>query len=167
MIRYALKCDKDHKFESWFQNADAFDALKAAGHVVCPDCGSTTVEKTLMAPKVRPARTAAAKPDMPQPTPTPLPAQAAPTQPTTAPHVAPPPDVQEEIAAEIAKLRAKVEAESDYVGEDFAKEARAMHLGDAPERAIYGETKLEDAKELIEDGVPVMPLPFTPTRKVN
>ncbi len=81
--------------------------------------------------------------------------------------MAPPPEVRAEIEAEIAKLRAKVEAESDYVGEDFAKEARAMHLGEAPERAIYGETKLEDAKELIEDGVPVMPLPFTPTRKVN
>lgn len=163
MIRYALKCDKDHKFESWFKNADAFDALTAAGHVACPDCGSTKVAKSLMAPKVRPARNAVAKPDVPATAP-PAPA---PTPSSPTPHVAPPPEVQAEIEAEIAKLRAKVEAESDYVGEDFAKEARAMHLGDAPERAIYGETKLEDAKELIEDGVPVMPLPFTPTRKVN
>ncbi len=62
MIRYALKCDKDHRFESWFQNANAFDALTAAGHVACPDCGSINVEKSLMAPKVRPARNAAAKP---------------------------------------------------------------------------------------------------------
>ncbi|WP_298911111.1 DUF1178 family protein [uncultured Aliiroseovarius sp.] len=160
MIRYALKCDQNHKFESWFQNANAFEALKAAGHVACPDCGSTKVEKSLMAPKVRPARSAAAKPAAPDTAPAPAPS-------APAPHVAPPPEVQAEIEAEIAKLRAKVEAESDYVGADFAKEARAMHLGDAPERAIYGETKLEDAKELIEDGVPVMPLPFTPTRKVN
>ena len=160
MIRYALKCDKDHRFESWFQNANAFDALTAAGHVACPDCGSTNVEKSLMAPKVRPARNAVAKPAPAGTSPAP-----APTAP--APHVAPPPEVRAEIEAEIAKLRAKVEAESDYVGEDFAKEARAMHLGEAPERAIYGETKLEDAKELIEDGVPEMPLPFTPTRKVN
>lgn len=158
MIRYALKCDQNHKFESWFQNANAFDALTAAGHVACPTCGSTTVEKSLMAPKVRPARNAAVKPAVPEAAP-------APSAPT--PHVAPPPEVQAEIEAEIAKLRAKVEAESDYVGADFAKEARAMHLGEAPERAIYGETKLEDAKELIEDGVPVLPLPFTPTRKVN
>ncbi|NDW52920.1 DUF1178 family protein [Aliiroseovarius sp. PrR006] len=162
MIRYALKCDQNHKFESWFQNADAFDALTAAGHVACPDCGSTKVAKSLMAPKVRPARNAAAKPEAQETPPVPT---AAPS--TPAPHVAPPPEVQAEIEAEIAKLRAKVEAESDYVGEDFAEEARAMHLGEAPERAIYGETKLEDAKELIEDGVPVMPLPFTPTRKVN
>ncbi|SMR71002.1 hypothetical protein SAMN04488030_0622 [Aliiroseovarius halocynthiae] len=161
MIRYALKCDHDHRFESWFQNADAFDALTAAGHVTCPECGSSDVAKTLMAPKVRPARSAAVKPETPKAPPAPAPSAQA------TPHVAPPPEVQAEIAEEIAKLRAKVEAESDYVGEDFAKEARAMHLGDAPERAIYGETKLEDAKELIEDGVPVMPLPFTPTKKVN
>lgn len=163
MIRYALKCDNDHRFESWFQNATAFDALAAAGHVVCPECGSSDVEKTLMAPKVRPARNAATTPDAP----TTAPPAPAPAPSPPAPHMAPPPEVQAEIEAEIAKLRAKVEAESDYVGEDFAKEARAIHLGDAPERAIYGETKLEDAKELIEDGVPVMPLPFTPTRKVN
>ncbi|MCK0142130.1 DUF1178 family protein [Aliiroseovarius sp. F20344] len=163
MIRYALKCDQNHSFESWFQNADAFDGLRAAGHVACPDCGSSNVEKSLMAPKVRPARNAAQKPAVPQTKPAPPAAAAqAPT-----PHVAPPPEVQAEIEAEISKLRAKVEAESDYVGEDFAKEARAMHLGQAPERAIYGETKLEDAKKLIEDGVPVLPLPFTPTRKVN
>ena len=87
MIRYALKCDNDHRFESWFQNASAFDALKAAGHVVCPDCGSTKVEKTLMAPKVRPARSAPATPEMAKATPAPAPSEQA------TPHVAPPPEV--------------------------------------------------------------------------
>lgn len=150
MIRYALKCDRDHMFESWFQNAAAYDGLRAAGHVTCPECGSTKVEKSLMAPKVRPARSAAAAPAPANPaTPTPL---AAPNS---------------EIEAEIARLRAKVEAESEYVGGAFAREARAMHLGDVPERSIYGEANLADAKELLEDGVPVMPLPFTPTRKSN
>ncbi|MFM2391028.1 MAG: hypothetical protein RLZZ437_2583 [Pseudomonadota bacterium] len=67
----------------------------------------------------------------------------------------------------LAALRAKVEAESEYVGLNFATEARAIHAGDAPERAIYGEAKFEEAKALIEDGVPVAPLPFTPTRKAN
>ena len=56
MIRYALKCPKDHAFDSWFQSAGAFDSLVAAGHVACPDCGSTGIEKSLMAPQVRPAR---------------------------------------------------------------------------------------------------------------
>ncbi|MDE9451725.1 DUF1178 family protein [Aliiroseovarius sp. Z3] len=150
MIRYALKCDQNHTFESWFQNAAAFDGLRAAGHVTCPDCGSAKVEKSLMAPKVRPARAAAMAP-----------VQAKPGAPAS---LASP---NAEIEAEIARLRAKVEAESEYVGGSFAREARAMHLGDAPERSIYGEAKLADAKELLEDGVPVMPLPFTPTRKAN
>ncbi|WP_432448095.1 DUF1178 family protein [Aliiroseovarius marinus] len=168
MIRYALKCDQDHRFESWFQNADAFDGLQAAGHVTCPQCGSTAVTKSLMAPKVRPARTAhkvQSTENNADQTNQPAAPAGAPSHPT--PMAAPDPEKAAEIEAEIAKLRAKVEAESDYVGDRFAKEARAMHLGDAPERAIYGEAKLEEARDLIEDGVPVMPLPFSPTRKMN
>ncbi|SFU42461.1 hypothetical protein SAMN04488527_102178 [Aliiroseovarius crassostreae] len=159
MIRYALKCDQNHGFESWFQNAQAFDSLKAAGMVTCPDCGSTKVEKSLMAPKVRPSRNAVATASEP------LPAPAAPPAPDTPAPVAAAPDP--EIARQIAKLKAKVEAESDYVGDKFVSEARAMHLGERPDRPIYGEARLEDAKELLEEGVPVMPLPFTPTRKTN
>jgi hypothetical protein len=64
-------------------------------------------------------------------------------------------------------LRRKVEDGSDYVGDNFAAEARAMHLGDTPERSIYGEARIDQAKELIEDGVPVMPLPFTPKKKLS
>ncbi|NBB96583.1 MAG: DUF1178 family protein [Alphaproteobacteria bacterium] len=64
-------------------------------------------------------------------------------------------------------LRAEVEANSDYVGRDFATQARAMHLGDAPERAIHGEAKLAEAKALIDDGVPILPLPFIPKAKTN
>lgn len=67
----------------------------------------------------------------------------------------------------MTKLRKDVEDNSDYVGKDFAAEARKMHDGDAPERAIWGESKLDDAKKLIDDGVPVMPLPFVPKRKTN
>ena len=67
----------------------------------------------------------------------------------------------------LAELRRKVEENSDYVGKDFAREARKIHLGDAPERAIYGEAKPDEAKALIEDGVPVAPLPFIPSRKTN
>ena len=65
------------------------------------------------------------------------------------------------------ELRENVEANSEDVGSNFAKEARAMHDGTAPERSIYGEAKIEDAKALIEDGVPVVPLPFGPNRKTN
>ena len=64
-------------------------------------------------------------------------------------------------------LRDEIEKHSDYVGKDFAREARAMHSGDAPKRAIWGETRGDEARKLIEDGVPVAPLPFRPTRRSN
>ncbi len=157
MINYTLKCANDHRFDSWFQSAAAFDKLKAAGMVACAVCGDTHVEKAMMAPRVRPARSAAAKPQ--DPTPTPAPEASG----------APGPLSQPASPAEQAlkELRAHVEANSDYVGKDFASEARAMHEGDAPERPIYGEAKVEEAKALIEDGVPVAPLPFNIGRKTN
>ncbi|MEC7964927.1 MAG: DUF1178 family protein, partial [Pseudomonadota bacterium] len=65
------------------------------------------------------------------------------------------------------ELKKQVEANSEYVGDSFVDEARAMHVGDAPERAIHGEAKLDEAKQLIDDGVPVVPLPFRPGRKAN
>lgn len=137
MIRYTLKCQDDHSFESWFQSAEAYETLHKAGHVSCPDCGSSKVVKALMAPPVRAARKQALKPE---------------------------PDSQ---AAKLAALRKHVEDNSEYVGMSFAKEARRIHDGDAPERAIYGEAKIEEAKALVEDGVPVAPLPFLPPRRAN
>lgn len=143
MIRFALRCKNDHRFESWFQSGDAFDKLVAGGVLDCPECGSTSVSKDLMAPKVRPARNAASEP-----------------QPMTN---APDP----EIASALRKLRKHVEETSDYVGTAFAKEARAMHEGEVPHRPIYGEARPDEAKKLIEDGVPALPLPFIPRQKTN
>ena len=148
MIRYSLRCAKDHGFESWFKGADAFAALQGAGQVSCPVCGSTEVRKDLMAPAVRPARKAA-----------------------DAPHEAGPrPDLSapaSELEAKIAELKRQIEENSEYVGMNFAAEARAMHAGEAPGRAIHGEAKPEEARALIEEGLPVAPLPFLPARKVN
>jgi len=157
MINYTLKCANDHRFDSWFQSAAAFDKLKAAGMVACAVCGDTNVEKAMMAPRVRPARSAATKPQ--DPAPTPAPEAASPPGPLSQPASA--------AEQALKELRAHVEANSDYVGKDFASEARAMHEGDAPERPIYGEAKVEEAKALIEDGVPVAPLPFNIGRKTN
>ena len=143
MIQYSLKCENDHSFDSWFASADAYDKLADNGMVSCAICGSTKVSKAIMAPRVRTTKGKEAP--------------VAPTLPT------------EKSAAEqaIAEMRAQVEQNSEYVGTNFATEARSMHLGDAPERAIYGEAKPEEAKSLIEDGIPVTPLPFMPTRKSN
>ena len=142
MIRYAIKCSADHSFDSWFQSAAAYEALNGAGRISCPICGSVKVEKGLMAPAVR---------------------LSDPVKVPERPLEAPGTDVE----AALAALRRQIEANSDYVGLNFAAEARRIHAGDAPERAIYGEARADEARALIEDGVPVAPLPFVPGRKTN
>ena len=144
MIRYTLRCPKDHDFDSWFQSAEAYAALQGGDHLACPICGSTQIVKTLMAPAVRPARNAGAgpaKPDLATP--------------------------QNDIEAAFAEMRRKVEENSEYVGLNFVTEARRMHEGQIDERSIYGEAKPAEARALIDDGVPVAALPFMPTRKAN
>ena len=138
MIRYTLSCDNDHQFESWFQSSDAFNALAKAGHLSCAMCGSPEVSLALMAPAVA---AKGQKADLRAP--------------------------MSEAEKAVSEMRKEVEENSDYVGANFAREARKMHDGETSERAIYGEAKLEDAKKLIEDGIPVAPLPFMPDRKKN
>lgn len=151
MIQYALKCSKGHSFDSWFQSAEAYDKLAASGMVTCAVCGCAHVEKAIMTPRVRPARDAQKTAQMPKQSSDDINVTSTPT----------------EVERVLAELRRKVEENSDYVGHDFASEARKMHLGEAPERSIYGEVKPDEAKSLIEDGVPVAPLPFIPSRKTN
>ncbi len=152
MIKYSLKCSQDHSFDSWFQTGDAFTKLKATGHIGCPICGTTEVIKAIMTPVVTPARNKQAAPTLTK-------------QPTGEMHALTAPSSPAEAAIE--ELKKKIQKHSEYVGSDFAAEARAIHDGDAPERSIYGEAEASDAKKLLEDGVPVAPLPFVPTRKTN
>lgn len=150
MIRYALKCKNDHGFESWFQSAEAYDSLTAAGLVVCPECHETSVEKSLMAPQVRPGGVASDATFSSKGSRQPMANSSDP-----------------DLTAAIRKLREHVEKNSDYVGDRFAREARAMHDGEAPARSIYGEVCADDARKLMEDGVPAVPLPFIPRQKTN
>ena len=170
MIQYALKCADGHSFDSWFQSAGAYDKLAKAGMVVCAVCGSSKVEKAIMTPRVRPARSAISAVGEPvaETPPSATPTDDTPT-PASAPAKTPGPLSTPASAAEqaLADMRRKVEENSDYVGKDFVTEARAMHLGDTPERSIYGEANLTEAKALIEEGIPVLPLPFMPNRKTN
>jgi hypothetical protein len=152
MIRYTLTCKAGHGFDSWFQNAAAFGALQAAGQLACPVCGGTKVEKALMAPAVVNARPAADPPVAPSDAPVRRPSLSEP---------------QSDLEAAITALRRQIEENSDYVGMNFVAEARRMHEGDGPVRAIHGEARPEEARQLLEDGVPVAPLPFLPVRKVN
>lgn len=142
MIRFMLRCDQSHEFESWFKSTEAFDALRNGGRLACAICGSSNVEKALMAPAVVAPRGKPAKsPDLQSPS--------------------------GDLETALAAMRRHVEENSEYVGMNFAAEARAIHQGDAPERSIYGEARGDEAKRLIEDGVPVAPLPFLPTRRAN
>ncbi len=144
MIQFSLKCAGDHCFDSWFQSAEAFEKLQTRGMVTCAVCGSGDVEKALMAPRVRANRKDTAQPEA-----------GALSQPASPAEQA------------IAELRRRIEDNSEYVGHDFAREARDMHDGLTPERAIYGEARPEEARKLMEEGVPVAPLPFIPGRKSN
>ncbi|PIV76089.1 MAG: DUF1178 domain-containing protein [Rhodobacteraceae bacterium CG17_big_fil_post_rev_8_21_14_2_50_65_11] len=146
MIRYTLKCAEGHEFDSWFQSADAFEALETRGLVSCAVCGGSGVSKAMMAPGVAKRGEATIAP----PTPSHALEKPSLTTPATPMEVA------------LAKLRAHIEAHSTYVGGNFAREARAIHLGEAPERMIHGEAMPEEAKALIEDGVPIAPLPIIP-----
>ena len=140
MIRYDLKCEQGHDFEAWFPSSADYDSQAERGLVLCSVCGSQKVEKALMAPRV-PAKSNAR---------------------ADAPLMASGPNA--EIEKKLSELRAEIEKSSDYVGDKFASEARAMHVGDKEHRPIYGEATKEDAKSLVEDGVPVAPLPFMPRR---
>ncbi|MEM9524320.1 MAG: DUF1178 family protein [Pseudomonadota bacterium] len=147
MIRYALKCDREHNFDSWFQSAEAFERLRQGRHISCPICGSDRIEKSVMAPRL-----ASSKPEKHEqegPAHGPLGAPASPAE------------------RMIAELRKKITENSEYVGTRFADEARRIHQGDAAERSIYGEARPDEARRLIEDGVPVAPLPFMTGRRTN
>jgi hypothetical protein len=138
VIRYTLACSRDHRFDAWFAGADAFDDQLARGLVACAVCGDTAVRKVPMAPAVRGEAA-----DRPLATPA------------------------SEAERKLRALREKIEREADYVGPSFAAEARSMHEGDTPFRPIWGEARIDEAKSLVEDGVPVAPLPRIGPAKPN
>ncbi|TMV94837.1 DUF1178 family protein [Thioclava sp. BHET1] len=148
MIRYMLQCEKGHRFESWFPSGDGFDALVRAGQIDCPDCGSREISKSPMAPALASNTRKSSEQ----------------TRVQDAHPLSTPRNAREEA---LAAMRRAVEENSDYVGMKFSSEARKMHAGEIPARTIHGEAKLEEAREMIEEGIAVMPLPFVPGRKTN
>ena len=137
MIRYALVCDQEHAFEGWFGDSGDFDAQAERGLVACPICASTAVRKQIMAPAVSGTKKGGEL--------------AADGQPA---------DGKRQMMMDMmAKVRAHVEDTFDYVGDTFAREARAIHEGKSDDRGIYGEATQAEVKGLVEDGVPVAPLP--------
>ena len=153
MIRYTLRCDRGHAFESWFQSSSAYEQQEKRKLVNCPVCGSAKIERAIMAPQIvsKKSREAA------------VPAPAAPTEVTTPPTSTPLMMAQErELRAKLKELRDHIVKNADNVGERFPNEARKMHYGDIEHRPIYGEASPDEARSLIEEGVEVSPLPVLP-----
>jgi len=155
MIVFDLKCPTGHVFEAWFGSSTDWEEQRARSLVTCPMCGVSDVEKAVMAPAVG-AKGNQRAPHMPQDggnAPVPVAASEDPAQ-------------AKEMLARLARLQQEMVKDADYVGTRFADEARAMHLGDSEKRHIYGETSLNEARALIDEGVPLtpLPLPMTPRR---
>ena len=157
MIRYTLRCEREHTFESWFQDSAAYDSQAKRKLVSCPVCDSVKIEKAIMAPRIvsKKGRERA------EPVPAPVPAAETPAAP--APGATPLLMAQErELRAKIKELRDHIVKNADNVGEKFPNEARKMHYGEIEHRPIYGEASPEEAKSLIDEGVEVSPLPVLP-----
>jgi hypothetical protein len=155
MIRYNLRCERGHAFESWFQSSAAYEIQEKRKLVNCPSCGSDRVERAIMAPQIvsKKGRDSAE----------PAPAAVSTSTEVTAPASTPLLMAQErELRAKLKELRDHIVKNADNVGERFPNEARTMHYGDIEHRPIYGEASPEEARSLIEEGVEVSPLPVLP-----
>jgi hypothetical protein len=155
MIRYALRCDHGHAFESWFQSSAAYDSQRKRKLVSCPTCNSVAVEKAIMAPRLAKAKKgAAATPEVP------VPAAAVADAPSDSLALVSP--QERELRTKLKELRDYIVSKADNVGTTFPTEARKMHYGDIEHRPIYGEASGEEARALIEEGIEVAPLPVLP-----
>jgi hypothetical protein len=130
MIRFSLRCASAHEFEAWFRDGEAYEAQQKAGEIACPECGDTHVEKALMAPSIGRSREAG------------------------------PPMSPAQLRAALVELRRQVETNCDYVGQQFAEEARRIHYGESDPRGIYGEATESESRELAEEGVKFGRIPW-------
>jgi hypothetical protein len=157
MIRYNLRCERGHTFESWFQSSSAYETQEKRKLVNCPACGSAKVERAIMAPQIvsKKGRESAA----PAPAAT---GNVAATEVTTQGSTPLLMAQERELRAKIKELRDHIVKNADNVGDRFPNEARKMHYGDIEHRPIYGEASPDEARALIDEGVEVSPLPVLP-----
>ncbi|HEY3909731.1 MAG TPA: DUF1178 family protein [Stellaceae bacterium] len=133
MILFTLRCARDHEFEGWFRDGDGFEAQRAAGEVACPECGDTSVEKAVMAPRLGRSREAV-----------PLPVALA------------------QMRKALTEMRRQIETHCDYVGNRFAEEARKIHYGETDPHGIYGEASDAESRELSDEGIKFGQIPWIP-----
>ncbi len=137
MIVFSLNCsDCDFSFEGWFENTKDYNKQTRKGLLTCPSCNSTQIKKGLMSPNVSKKSNAKIS------------------------------KTNKSIASNVKKLKKIIEKEFDYVGDKFTEEAKKIKYGEVKERAIYGEASIEQTKELIDEDIDVLPLPFS-TKKTN
>jgi hypothetical protein len=180
MIVFDLKCDNDHKFEVWFRSSSAFEEQRAQNIIECPFCGSLKVEKAIMAPNVsaksnqkpdmsgRPAvdrvatknDTASATSMVSQNVQAPVLTKS--EMATNRPKIEVPKELAEAAQEFVKTVKKHVEDNCDYVGKEFAEEARKIHYGEVQERGIYGEASADETAELIEEGIDILPIPMAP-----
>lgn len=131
MIKYQLRCDHGHGFEGWFNSIADYDRQAADSALECPSCGTSAVHKAIMAPAIATSESRAVRLE----------------------------NIRATMAEAAARARDYVEKNYDYVGAKFPEEARAIHYGEKPERLIYGEASGGEVKSLVDEGVPIAPLP--------
>jgi hypothetical protein len=151
MIHYQLRCSGTHGFDGWFKDSATFEKQAKLGLIECPECGDTQIERALMAPAL--ARREALPVEPPD-----RPAADA----VASPEKAAGGRVPAQILAALQRMRAEVEKSCDYVGTEFADEARKMHRGESEHRGIYGETTEEQAESLADEGIEVARIPWVP-----
>lgn len=138
MIKYGLSCEHSHEFEGWFSSSADFERQAGASLVSCPVCGSVAITKQMMAPSVATGRQkdAARAVVMGQ--------------------------AQKEAVGRLKELVPQIRENSEDVGERFTEEARKIHYGEADARGIMGQATLEQAREMLEEGIDIAPLPVIP-----
>tara|TARA_Y100001970_G_scaffold266233_1_gene354635 strand:+ start:2929 stop:3345 length:417 start_codon:yes stop_codon:yes gene_type:complete len=138
MIVFNLICSKcEYEFEGWFDNSSAFESQKKRKLINCPNCESSKIKKTLVAPNV---------------------GKKSNSKKTTN---------KKTIASNINKIKKIVEENFDYVGDQFTEEAKKIKYGETEDRPIYGEATIEQTKELIDEDISITPLPFQSSKKNN
>jgi len=137
-----MACAKGHEFEGWFKDSAAYDLQESDGTLACPLCGDAHVKKAIMAPSVKTSVTKAKGNITPAP-----PLSSADSK---------------KLRQFVAGYRKFIKENADYVGPRFPEEARKIHYGESEERHIYGESSIAEARELIEEGIEIAPVPPDP-----
>lgn len=167
MIVFTLRCSGGHEFETWFRDGATYERQARRGLVTCPECGSTEVEKAVMAPRLGRSTKSDPAPRESQSRETQheTPNEAAPEAPAAPPATATPdrPPTPAEFRRALQVLRNYVETNCENVGKGFADEARRIHKGEAKARGIYGDATPAEAEKLAEDGIEVAAIPWVPS----